>query len=285
MILVDPCRWPHRGDLWCHMVSDTNVVELHAFARQLGIPRVAFQGDHYDLPERVRAQAVALGATQVRAREIVRALDVAGLRRGPAYERRGLDGVTNLDAPSLTTDRLMLRQWHNDDREAFAAMSAHEDTARWLGGALSRKEADAFIDRYAVLLALRGFGMWAVEETQTKQLVGSVGLSGVRSAFAFAPALEVAWRLDPKFRGAGYATEAAAAALQYAHGQLNVERVAAFTSIGNVASQNVMKRLGMLHDESLPNGEFDHPLLPADHVLKRHVLFWWDAHSRPPSTS
>ena len=61
-------RLPFRH--WCHLVSDTDFEELHAFAARLGIPRHRFQGDHYDLPAHVREQAVALGAGEVATREL-----------------------------------------------------------------------------------------------------------------------------------------------------------------------------------------------------------------------
>lgn len=81
MIYVDPPRWPARGRLWSHLVSDRSYAELHAFAELLGAPRRAFERDHYDLPaERARA-AVWLGATLVSSREIVDRLTAAGLRR------------------------------------------------------------------------------------------------------------------------------------------------------------------------------------------------------------
>ena len=81
MILVDPAAWPYRGRLWAHLVSDTSYEELHAFAEQLSIPRRAFQGDHYDVPEAVREEALALGAVPVTSRQVVEALRAAGLRR------------------------------------------------------------------------------------------------------------------------------------------------------------------------------------------------------------
>jgi hypothetical protein len=80
-ILVDPAIWPYRDRKWCHLVSDESYDELHAFADRLGIPRRAFQGDHYDLPEDHRARAIELGATPVPSRELVRRLIGAGLRR------------------------------------------------------------------------------------------------------------------------------------------------------------------------------------------------------------
>jgi hypothetical protein len=81
VILVDPAVWPWRGERWAHLVSDESYDELHAFAEQLGIPRRAFQGDHYDIPTWARDEAIALGAVAVDSRELVRRLRAAGLRR------------------------------------------------------------------------------------------------------------------------------------------------------------------------------------------------------------
>jgi hypothetical protein len=80
-VLVDRAIWRWRGRRWAHLVSDTSYAELHAFAAELGLRRAWFQGDHYDLPEETRAQAVALGAQPVEAAELVRRLRAAGLRR------------------------------------------------------------------------------------------------------------------------------------------------------------------------------------------------------------
>ncbi|WP_042376913.1 DUF4031 domain-containing protein [Streptacidiphilus melanogenes] len=81
MILIDPPTWPGHGRFWSHLVSDVSYDELHAFARLLGVPERGFERDHYDVPERLYAQAVDLGAVPVRSREIVARLSAAGLRR------------------------------------------------------------------------------------------------------------------------------------------------------------------------------------------------------------
>lgn len=89
-ILVDQAIWQWRGREWAHLVSDESYEELHGFAEQLGIPREAFQGDHYDVPTDVRLLAITLGADAVDARELVRRLRAAGLRRsGRPRDRDG----------------------------------------------------------------------------------------------------------------------------------------------------------------------------------------------------
>ena len=82
-VLIDTPVWPWRGRLWSHLVSDVSYDELHAFvARELGIPRRAFQGDHYDIPQDLYDVAVAAGAVPVGAKELLSRLLAAGLRVG-----------------------------------------------------------------------------------------------------------------------------------------------------------------------------------------------------------
>jgi len=80
-VLIDNPVWPWRGRRWSHLVSDVSYEELHAFvAAELGVPRRAFQGDHYDIPEDLYDVAVAAGAQPVGARELLSRLSAAGLR-------------------------------------------------------------------------------------------------------------------------------------------------------------------------------------------------------------
>ena len=81
-LLIDDPVWPWRGRRWSHLVSYASYDELHAFVQgELGIPRRAFQGDHYDVPEELHDVAVAAGAQAVGGRELLSRLMAAGLRR------------------------------------------------------------------------------------------------------------------------------------------------------------------------------------------------------------
>ncbi len=83
-ILVDEARWPWRDTYWCHLVSDTDLGELHEFARRLGCRRVGFQGDHYDIDIITRDRAIELGAEPCDSRQLVRRLKAADLRLRPS---------------------------------------------------------------------------------------------------------------------------------------------------------------------------------------------------------
>ena len=80
-ILIDPPIWSAHGRLWSHVVSDTSIEELLAFGDRVGLPRRAFDGDHYDVPEERYDQIVAAGADPVEGRVLIRRLLASGLRR------------------------------------------------------------------------------------------------------------------------------------------------------------------------------------------------------------
>jgi Protein of unknown function (DUF4031) len=86
-ILLDPPLWPRHDRVWGHLVSDESYAELHDFARRAGIPERAFDRDHYDVPAERYEELVALGATLVDSRTLVRRLRASGLRVTSAARR------------------------------------------------------------------------------------------------------------------------------------------------------------------------------------------------------
>ncbi|TFD31477.1 DUF4031 domain-containing protein [Cryobacterium cryoconiti] len=79
-VLIDQPVWPAHGTVWSHLVSDSSLAELHAFAEANGIPRRGFDLDHYDVPQRLHDALVAAGAHPVGNRELVLRLRASGLR-------------------------------------------------------------------------------------------------------------------------------------------------------------------------------------------------------------
>ena len=67
--------------MWSHLASDASYDELHAFAREHGIPARGFERDHYDVPGEFYDRLVEAGARPVSSRELVSRLLAAGLRR------------------------------------------------------------------------------------------------------------------------------------------------------------------------------------------------------------
>lgn len=79
-ILINQPSWPAHGTVWAHLVSDSNLDELHDFAAAAGIPRRGFDLDHYDVPEARYDDLIAAGALPVNFREMIVRLRSSGLR-------------------------------------------------------------------------------------------------------------------------------------------------------------------------------------------------------------
>lgn len=174
-------------------------------------------------------------------------------------------------APSeLRTSRLILRPWCDADRIPFSQMNADPRVMEHFPACLSRQESDALADRIAAHFSGHGFGLWAVEFIDVAPFIGIVGLAVPRFEAHFTPCVEIGWRLAAEYWGNGLATEGAQAALNYGFEKLHLNEIVSFTVPANVRSRRVMERLKMTHQ---PKDDFDHPLLPASHPLRRHVLY------------
>ena len=172
--------------------------------------------------------------------------------------------------PTIETERLILRPWRDDDVVPWIAMSADPRVMEFFPAVMPADEAAETATRVRENLARRGFGWWAIEVKDGAPFAGVIALQMVPFEAPFTPAMEVGWRLAFDQWNKGYATEGAAAALRFAFGDLAQREVVAMTAAINLRSQRVMQRLGMTRD---PADDFDHPRLPREHRLHRHVLY------------
>ncbi|MEO7122881.1 MAG: DUF4031 domain-containing protein [Lacisediminihabitans sp.] len=79
-VLIDQPIWPAHETLWSHLVSDSSLEELHAFAVAARLPARSFDLDHYDVPAQRYDALVAAGAEPVSIRGLVTRLQASGLR-------------------------------------------------------------------------------------------------------------------------------------------------------------------------------------------------------------
>jgi RimJ/RimL family protein N-acetyltransferase len=170
----------------------------------------------------------------------------------------------------LETERLKLRRWREEDREAFAAINADPEVMEHLPEPLTRAQSDALIERIEMGFEANGFGLWALELRESGELIGFAGLNVPEFEAHFTPAVEVGWRLARPAWGNGYATEAGRAALEFGFEQVGLTEIVSFTTVANFRSRAVMERIGMSHDS---NDDFEHPNLPPGHAQRHHVLY------------
>jgi len=172
--------------------------------------------------------------------------------------------------PRLTTDRLVLRQWRNEDRVPFGEMNADPRVMEYFPSVLTRAESDAMVDRIEKHFDENGFTFWALEAPGVAPFVGFVGLARTPYQTPFTPCVEIGWRLAFAHWGKGYASEAAHRALQCGFQEMGLSEIVAFTATGNIRSRRVMEKLGMTRK---PEDDFDHPRVPEGNPLRPHVLY------------
>ncbi len=170
---------------------------------------------------------------------------------------------------NLETERLILRQWKEDDYSSFAALNADSSVMEFFQNQLSRAESDKMANKIRSLITERGWGLWAVELKETCEFMGFTGLHIPTAALPFSPCVEVGWRLKKKFWGHGYAPEAAKESLKFAFNNLELDEVVSFATLHNSKSHSVMRKIGM----SNSNQNFMHPDIDDGSPLKEHVLF------------
>lgn len=170
----------------------------------------------------------------------------------------------------LRAERLILREWRDDDLPAFASLNADPRVAEFLPKTLTRNESDQMAARIRAHFDEHGFGLWAVEVPDVAPFIGFVGLAVPKFEAHFTPSVEVGWRIAHPYWNNGYATEGARAAVSHGFSELGLTEIVSFTVPQNLASRRVMEKIGMSHD---PNDDFDHPLLAEGHPLRRHVLY------------
>jgi RimJ/RimL family protein N-acetyltransferase len=170
----------------------------------------------------------------------------------------------------IRTARLALRRWRQADRVPFAALNADPRVMRHLSDRLTRKQSDDLVEVIEAGFARHGYGLWALELLDTGEFVGFTGLAAASIRAHFTPAVEVGWRLARSAWGRGYATEAARAALAFGFDAAGLAAIVSFTTVANLRSRAVMRRIGMGRD---PADDFDHPELPQTSELRPHVLY------------
>jgi 3-dehydroquinate dehydratase / shikimate dehydrogenase len=174
---------------------------------------------------------------------------------------------------TIKTNRLILRQWCEEDLEPFANLNSDPRVREFFPKLLNRYESDTSVKNMSDHISRTGWRFWAASLIQTGEFIGFIGLEDVHFAAPFnelAPAVEIGWRLAFNYWGKGYATEGAKAALQYGFEKLHLPEIVSFSAVKNMRSQNVMEKIGMHHNE---NDDFDHPKLSDGHPLKRQVLY------------
>lgn len=169
---------------------------------------------------------------------------------------------------TIRTERLLMRRWRESDREPFAALNADPETMKFFPETLDRAASDALVDRFEARFDRVGYGLWALEVSETGEFIGFTGLNPMPDGVPGAGGVEVGWRLARQAWHHGYATEAARTALEVAFDGVGLGEIWSMTAVLNEPSAAVMRRLGLTEV-----ARFLHPNVPTGHPLQPHVAY------------
>jgi len=181
-----------------------------------------------------------------------------------------MDPLTDRFGRNLSTERLVLGTWSDDDADGLLRLSTDPEVMRHFPALATHEQIQALVVRHRENLAAGRPGLYAVHVRGTEEFIGFVGLAAPSFEAPFMPCVEIGWRLARGAWGHGYATEAAREVLRHGFETLALPEIVSFTAVANAPSRAVMQRIGMRRD---PAQDFDHPRVPEGHPVRRHVLY------------
>ncbi|MEM8629131.1 MAG: GNAT family N-acetyltransferase [Chlamydiota bacterium] len=173
----------------------------------------------------------------------------------------------------LETDRLLLRTWTDQDLEPMLAINQDSRVMEYLLPMQAPKQTSELLNRIRHHFTQYGYCLYATVRKDTGAMIGFIGFNRPSFSCHFTPTVEIGWRLASTEWGKGLATEGARAVLDYGFQHWKLPEIVSFTTKGNVRSRRVMEKIGLQHN---PQDDFDHPLVPPLHPLKKHVLYRLD---------
>jgi ribosomal-protein-alanine N-acetyltransferase len=145
--------------------------------------------------------------------------------------------------PILDTERLRLRELTHDDADAWAAIFSLPEMYRFLNQPLidTREKALDLIDWFAGAYRGHEFVTWAITLRSDGKLIGMGGTIDWDQANRH---IDIGFHITPKLWGQGCATEAARAIIRWCFDHLNVHRIQADCTDGNIGSERVLLKCG-----------------------------------------
>jgi RimJ/RimL family protein N-acetyltransferase len=150
----------------------------------------------------------------------------------------------------LETERLLLRQFVEDDAEWFFRLNTDPDVLRFVPDkALANVEQarQVLIDHPIADYQKYGFGRGACILKNTGEAIGFAGLKYLEELGE----VDIAYRLMPAYWGMGLATEVALASVDFGFAKLDLKRIIGLIMPANIASVRVLQKTGLHYTETI----------------------------------
>ena len=150
------------------------------------------------------------------------------------------------------TERLILREINSDDLQDLFELDSDPEVHRYLGNNpfTDLKQSDDVVNSLKDQYRKNGIGRWAVILRETGEFLGWAGLKYEKDARPGMQFFDLGYRLKQKYWGQGYATEAAIASRDYFFTKMNGNILNAGAHIENIASNRILRKIGMTLDET-----------------------------------
>jgi len=155
----------------------------------------------------------------------------------------------------FTTNRIKTRQINISDIENMLVMNSDAESMRYVGtGKIKDYNATRIsIQKMIDLDKKFGYSFWACELKSNNKFIGWAGLKNLE----LTEEIELGFRFAKEHWNNGYATEVGEAIIKYAFTYYNFNRLMARVHKSNVASQKVLKNIGMILEKTkMYNGEY-----------------------------
>jgi ribosomal-protein-alanine N-acetyltransferase len=149
----------------------------------------------------------------------------------------------------LETDRLLLREFVEEDAEAFFKLNSDPEILRFVPDKplLNVEQARQMLADHPIADYRKyGFGRGACILKSTGEQIGFAGLKYLEELGE----VDVAYRLLPKYWGQGLATEAALASVRFGFADLGLKRIIGLVMRENIASARVLEKTGLHYIET-----------------------------------
>jgi ribosomal-protein-alanine N-acetyltransferase len=159
------------------------------------------------------------------------------------------------------TERLILRELLPTDRNGLFAVDSDPDVNIYLGNnpVKTIEQTDDIIKFIRKQYVDNGIGRWAMIEKSTNNFIGWAGLKLIKELTNNRiDYYDLGYRLNKSYWGKGFATEAAKATLKYGFNTLNLNEIYAITDSKNIASRNVIEKVGLKYKETFIYCDTDH---------------------------
>lgn len=170
----------------------------------------------------------------------------------------------------VETQRLILREWREDDADALYLTGRDPDVMEFYGPLEDHDGVHRLIAGQIVNHRLFGHCFWPIERRSDGALLGFCGLNPSPKDTPLEGTIEIGWRLAHGAWGQGYAREAAEASINWAWQNLSDDAIWSFTVPANIRSWRLMERLGMSRRADV---DFDHPGLAIGNPLRAQIVY------------